>query len=446
MERDIYSWLKNWKNEKRRKPLIIRGARQVGKTWLVEYFGKKNFKQFIEINFEFQPHFKTCFSTLNPFEIVEKIELTSNVDINQGITLLFLDEIQECPQALKALRYFYEKMPELHVIAAGSLLEFVMDAEQISIPVGRIQNIYLPPLSFGEFLTACGEQKIRTYLKNITISKQVPESVHIKCISLLRNYLYLGGMPESIALWLELKKFSKTDEMQQNLLQNYRHDFGKYGRRVNFFLIEKIFNHAPGMVGSKFKYSHIDKQTNSRDIKKSLELLIKAHIIHRITATSGSGLPLHAHCNEKVFKILFLDVGLLQNSMGINKETYMSDNLLAVYKGSVAEQYVGQQLLALKKPFEEPSLFYWQRETRGSAAEVDYLWQKGEQILPVEVKSGKTGTLKSLRLFLSEKKVSFGIRFSLHPLSYTDSILSIPLYAIEAMPGLIDQVISDDKC
>jgi len=179
MERDIYSWLKNWKNEKRRKPLIIRGARQVGKTWLVEYFGKKNFKQFIEINFEFQPHLKTCFSTLNPFEIVEKIELTSNVDINQGITLLFLDEIQECPQALKALRYFYEKMPELHVIAAGSLLEFVMDAEQISIPVGRIQNIYLPPLSFGEFLTACGEQKIRTYLKNITISKQVPALVQL---------------------------------------------------------------------------------------------------------------------------------------------------------------------------------------------------------------------------------------------------------------------------
>ena len=249
-------------------------------------------------------------------------------------------------------------MPELHVIAAGSLLEFVMDAEQISIPVGRIQNIYLPPLSFGEFLTACGEQKIRTYLKNITISKQVPESVHIKCISLLRNYLYLGGMPESIALWLELKKFSKTDEMQQTLLQNYRHDFGKYGRRANIFLIEKIFNHAPGMVGSKFKYSHIDKQTNSRDIKKSLELLIKAHIIHKITATSGSGLPLLSHCNEKVFKILFLDVGLLQNSMGINKETYMSDNLLAVYKGSVAEQYIGQQLLALKKPFEEPSLFF----------------------------------------------------------------------------------------
>lgn len=446
MERDIYSWLKNWKNEKRRKPLIIRGARQVGKTWLVEYFGEKNFEQFVEINFEFQPHFKTCFSTLDPFEIVEKIELTSNVDITQGLTLLFLDEIQECPQALKALRYFYEKMPGLHVIAAGSLLEFVMDAEQISIPVGRVQNIYLPPLSFGEFLTACGEQKIRTYLKNLTITKQVPESVHIKCISLLRNYLYLGGMPESIVLWLELKKFSKTDEMQQNLLQNYRHDFGKYGRRVNIFLVEKIFNHAPGMVGNKFKYSHIDKQTNSRDIKKSLELLIKAHILHRITATSGSGLPLHSHCNEKVFKILFLDVGLLQNSMGINKETYMSDNLLAVYKGSVAEQYVGQQLLALKKPFEEPSLFYWHREARGSAAEVDYLWQKGEQILPVEVKAGKTGTLKSLRLFLSEKKVLFGIRFSLYPLSYTDSILSIPLYAIEAMPGLIDQVIFDDKC
>ena len=445
MERDLYNWLIHWKKEKKRKPIVIRGARQVGKTWLIEYFGRQDFNELVEINFEFHPHFKSCFSTLDPLEIIQKIELTANVDIHPGKTLLFFDEIQECPQALKALRYFYEKMPALHVIAAGSLLEFIMDAEQISFPVGRVQNIYLSPLSFGEFLTSCGEQKIRTYLKNIAINEQVPESIHFKCISLLRNYLYLGGMPEAIASWLEINKFTKTDEIHQALLQNYRHDFGKYGKRVNFNLLEKIFINTPGMVGSKFKYSHIDRQTNSRDIKNSLELLIKANILHRISSASGAGLPLHAHCNEKIFKILFLDVGLLQRAMGINNETYLAENFLAVYKGLVAEQFVGQQLLALKKCFEEPVLYYWQREAKGSAAEVDYLWQMGEHILPVEVKAGKTGTLKSLRLFLSEKKALFGVRFSLQPLSFTDSVLSIPLYAVEAMPGLINQIISQGK-
>lgn len=445
MERDLYNWLKDWKIEKKRKPIVIRGARQVGKTWLIEYFGQQDFNEFLGINFEFHPHFRSCFSTLDPLEIIQKIELTANVDIHPGKTLLFFDEIQECPQALKALRYFYEKMPELHVVAAGSLLEFIVNAEQISFPVGRVQNIYLSPLSFGEFLTACGEQKIRTYLRNVTINEQIPESIHFKCISLLRSYLYIGGMPEAIASWLEINKLSKTDEIHQALLQNFRHDFGKYGNRVNFNLLEKIFINAPGMVGSKFKYSSIDRQTNSRDIKNSLKLLIKANILHKISSASGAGLPFNAHCNKKTFKILFLDVGLLQSAMGINNETYLTENLLAVYKGLVAEQFAGQQLLALKKCFEEPVLYYWQREAKGSAAEVDYLWQRGEHILPVEVKAGKTGTLKSLRLFLSEKKALFGVRFSMQPLSFTDSVLSIPLYAVEAMPGLIDQIITQGK-
>jgi predicted AAA+ superfamily ATPase len=251
-----------------------------------------------------------------------------------------------------------------------------------------------------------------------------------------------GGMPEAVANWLETERFSKTDELHQSLLQNYKHDFGKYGSRINVRLLEKCFNRAPGLVGGKFKYSHIDRQINSRDVKKSLGLLIKAHVIHKIISTSGAGLPLGAHCNEKFFKILFLDVGLLQNAMGISKETYLSDNLLAVYKGLVAEQFVGQQLQSLKKPYEEPLLYYWQREARGSTAEVDYLWQSGERILPVEVKAGKTGTLKSLRLFLMEKEAPFGIRFSLHPLSFSNCVLSIPLYCIEAMPGLVDQMIS----
>jgi predicted AAA+ superfamily ATPase len=373
-------------------------------------------------------------------EIIQRIELSLNVDIIPGKTLLFLDEIQEYPEAVKALRYFYEKMPALHVVAAGSLLEFIMEAQAISFPVGRVQNIHLFPMSFGEFLSACGEHKLRQWFQDLSITEHIPESIHVKSVSLLRDYLYLGGMPETIATWLDTKNFSKTDEIHQLLLQNYKHDFGKYGRHVNFRLLDKVFTKAPATVGNKFKYADIDRDVNARDIRKSLNLLIKAHIFHKVTAASGSGLPLAAHCNEKFFKILFLDVGLLQSAMGIARETYMSENLLAVYKGLVAEQFIGQQLFALGKCFAEPELYYWQREVRGSAAEIDYLWQKDEDILPVEVKAGKTGTLKSLRVYLSEINVPYGIRFSFHPLSFSDSVLSIPLYAIEALPGLIGQI------
>ena len=445
MERDIYGWLNNWKKEKTRKPLLIRGARQVGKTWIVNQFGRTEFEKYVEINFEYTPAMKSCFSTLDPLEILQQIELSTNVDIIPEKTLLFLDEIQDCPEALKALRYFYEKLPNLHVIAAGSLLEFIMDAEGISFPVGRIQNIHLFPLSFGEFLDACSEHKLRNWLHDLSITDNIPESIHEKCSSLLRNYLYLGGMPEAIAQWLDQKILSKTDEIHLQLLQNYKHDFGKYGRRVNYKLLEKVFTKAPSTVGGKFKYAHIDRGVNARDIRSSLELLINAHLFHKVCSSSGSGLPLAAHTNDKFFKIIFLDVGLLQSAMGISRETYLSKNLLAVYKGLVGEQFIGQQLISLGKYFEEPGLYYWQRESKGSSAEVDYIWQKGEQILPIEVKSGKTGTLKSLRIFLSQKKTPFGIRFSMHPLSFNDSVLSIPLYAIEAMPGLIEHAFLANK-
>lgn len=440
MDRDLSVWLKKWKNEENRKPLIIRGARQVGKTWIVNDFGKTYFETHVEINFEYQPDLKSCFQTLSPFQIIEQIELVLNIDITPGKTLLFLDEIQVCPEAIKALRYFYEKIPELHVIAAGSLLEFTMETHEIPMPVGRIQNFHLFPLSFGEFLDAAGETKLRKWLRALSTDQTISQAIHEKSVRLLKDYIYLGGMPEAVSNWLNTGKLSKTDETHQSLLQNYKHDFGKYGNRINFGLLETVFTKSPGTVGSKFKYAAIDRNVNSRDIKKALNLLCKAHILHRVITSSGAGLPLIAHTNEKFFKILFLDVGLLQNAMGISSETYMAENILAVYKGMVTEQFIGQQLLALREHYKEPELYYWQREAKGSSAEIDYLWQNKGSVLPVEVKSGKTGTLKSMRLFLKEKKAPFGIRFSLHPLSYTDSVLSIPLYAVEALPGLIDEI------
>ena len=439
MKRKLYTSLVRWKDGPGRKPSIVRGARQVGKTWLVREFGKHNFESFFEINFELKPDFKSCFNDIDPNAIIQKIELTANVALTPGKTLLFLDEIQECPAAIKSLRYFYENYPTLHICAAGSLLEFLGESDTISIPVGRVQNFYLFPLSFAEFLYACNEIKLHDFLVKLTVNETIPEPVHLKCINLLKLYLYTGGMPEAVSNWLQTKKLQKIDEIYQALIQNYRQDFGKYGKKINAEILETVFNKAPGVIGTKLKYTNISRDFQSLEIKKALSLLFKANILYKINTTSGSGLPMLAHTRENKFKLLMLDVGLLQNLMGISKETYLSDNLLGVYKGMIAEQFVGQQLLALQKSFHEPSLFYWQREAKGSEAEVDYLYQYGEKILPLEVKAGSTGSLKSLRIFLAEKKVPFGIRFSMNPLSFSDSVLSVPLYAVDSLPGLVEE-------
>ncbi len=439
MKRKLYTSLVRWKDDPGRKPLIIRGARQVGKTWLVREFGEHNFESFFEINFELNPHFKSCFNDIDPDAIIQKIELTANVTLTPGKTLLFLDEIQECPAAIKSLRYFFENYPTLHVIAAGSLLEFLSESDTISIPVGRVQNFYLFPLSFPEFLYACNEIKLHDFLLNVSVNETIPEPVHLKCINLLKLYLYTGGMPEAVSSWLQTNKLQKIDEIYQALIQNYRQDFGKYGKKISPEILETVFNKAPGVIGTKLKYTNISRNFQSREIKKALFLLFKANILYKINATSGSGLPMLAHTSENKFKLLMLDVGLLQNLMGISKETYLSDNILAVYRGMIAEQFAGQQLLSLQKSFHEPSLFYWQREAKGSEAEVDYLYQCGEKILPLEVKAGSTGSLKSLRIFLDDKKAPFGIRLSLNPLSFTDSVLSVPLYAVDSLPGLVEK-------
>ncbi len=441
MKRDLIEYLKTWKSEPLRKPLIIRGARQVGKTWLTDYFGKNYFTNYFTINFELSPEFKSCFNRLDPEEIVSKIELTANTELRGKDTLLFLDEIQECPSAIKSLRYFYERLPSLAVIAAGSLLEFVEKTEDISIPVGRVVNFNLQPLSFGEYLTAIGEEKLRNFLGTLGLQSDMPESVIQKCESLLRMYMYSGGMPAAIVDWIAKKEFLSTDLIHRSLLQNYRQDLGKYGKVINGDLLENTFLKVPGLVGSTFSYAAIDNTVQSRNVKQVIGALQKAKIITRVSATSGAGLSFYTYVNKRRFKVLFLDVGLFQNSMGINSSTYLAQDLLAAYRGAVSEQFVGQQLLSLKKPYEDPDLFYWYRNTPGSEAEVDYLYQYNDKIIPIEVKSGKTGTLKSMHLFLKENNAPLGVRFSLLPLSLNDNVLSIPLYAIESLPELIKQAL-----
>lgn len=430
--------LANWKDAKNRMPLLLRGARQVGKTYLVRHFAKESFTNLVEINFEFQPGLCQLFNNLDPMEIVRNINLTLNTHIEMGKTLLFFDEIQDCPQAITALRYFYEKMPELHVIGAGSLLEFALSEKGFKMPVGRVQYLHLQPLSFEEFLTATHEDQMVDYLQQISLREAVSPVVHEKLLKLLREYLLIGGMPAVVNTYLADKTSPEYQNRQTLILQTFRNDFGKYATRAKQVYLQKVFSSAPTMVGKRYKYSHVEADTPSRELKEALFLLCRAGLITRVTAVSAHGLPFLP--NENKFKILFLDTGLMQRGCKLDAQIAQADDFLAINSGALAEQFVGQEFLADMDPHEDRGLFFWVRDKKNSQAEVDYLFVYQGEIIPVEVKSGKTGTMKSLKLFMEGHESKIGLRFSGQPLSFCEKILSIPLYAVRQARRLVAEL------
>ncbi|MDD3375245.1 MAG: AAA family ATPase [Candidatus Omnitrophica bacterium] len=440
MKRDLERDLFDWKERKDRLPLLLRGARQVGKSYIVEEFGKKAFKNVVIVNFEFKPELKQCFTTLDPIEIINKLQLLTGERIEAEKTLLFLDEIQECSNAIMALRYFKEKHGRLAVIGAGSLMEFALNNSNFRMPVGRIQFIFLEPLSFGEFLTASGNEPLRQYLSEIRLDRTLDDAIHQKLMDLLRIYLIVGGMPAVVKEYLENKNFLNCQRIQNSLLQTYRSDFGKYAKFSEFKYLQKVLDEAPRLVGNRIKYSNIDPDSKSRDVKRALNLLKLAGIIYPVYATAASGLPLGAQANEMKFKLNFLDIGLMQNACGLQTELTLTNNFFQINAGAVAEQFIGQELRAHGDSYLERGLFFWARDKKSSSAEVDYVVAVDSLILPVEVKAGKTGTLKSLKLFIEEKKSLFGLRFSQEKLSLHDKVLTLPLYAVEQMKRLAREV------
>lgn len=440
MKRDIEKELFSWKNQKERYPLIIRGARQVGKSYLVESFAKDNFQNSVVVNFEFQPQLKECFKSLAPLEIINRLQLVLGVRIDKENTLLFLDEIQECPEAIVSLRYFKEKMPDLPVIGAGSLLEFAIRSTDFKMPVGRIHFLYLEPLSFSEFLDASGNQRLRQYVSSLTLSESIEDVIHQKLLELLRLYLILGGMPAILKDYIANKDLMNCHNLQTSLLQTYRSDFGKYSKTSQHKYLQKVFDATPRLVGQRIKYTAIDTETKSRDLKNALDLLILAGIIKPVYLSHASGLPLGAQINEQKFKLNFLDVGLMQNICGLQGRISIEKDFLQINSGAVAEQFVGQELRAYSDKHQQGQLFFWARDKRNSSAEVDFIINIGTEILPIEVKAGKTGTLRSLKLFLEEKKARFGIRISQEKLSYHDWVFSLPLYMIEQLPRMVEGI------
>ena len=429
MQRLIMEQLLEWKSSSHRKSLLIRGARQVGKSYIVRELGKE-FENYVEVNFEKEPHLADFFnSSLDPFKIVEKIALAKSVDIIPGKTLLFFDEIQSAPRVITALRYFYENMPELHVIAAGSLIEFILG--QTGMPVGRVTMLYLYPLSFKEFLIASDRKRLVDFVDTHSPSVPLSEPFLTLLTEYFAEYMAVGGMPEAVKTWMAGRDFKQVRAIHNSILDTYRQDFIKYAKKQQIQHVAKVFSAIPRMLGQKFIYSHIDDSLKSREIKPALELLEMAQIIYRIRHSSSNGVPLEAQCKDSLFKTIFLDVGLAQALLGLDDGAWIVDTAAnIVNRGEIVEAFVGQEILAYSSPHSPKNLFYWVREKRNAQAELDYVVSKGAEVIPLEVKSGKIGTLKSLKQFLKEKKTEKGVHISPRNFGKSGNIIEIPLFAI----------------
>jgi predicted AAA+ superfamily ATPase len=442
LKRNIDQFLLDWKTKENRLPLVLRGARQVGKSYAVDALGRTHFTHYVSVNFEKSPEAKACFSSLKSQDILNKLNVLLDTHIVPGKSLLFLDEIQDCPQALMALRYFREDCPDLHVIAAGSLLEFVLEQDQFRMPVGRVQYIYVRPLSFQEFSAALGHHLFLDHLAVTTVRNGLDPVFHQKGLDLLKQYMAIGGMPGVIHEYIHSKKnISDTYRMQAAILQTYRDDFAKYSTRTQGQYLQKVFEQIPKLVGRQIKYVEIDRSARSSNLKQAITLLAKSGIVTPIFVTAASGLPLSATEKTAIFKTLFLDTGLAVNACKLGAQIQFADDVMTLNQGAIAEQLVGQELIAYQDPFSNDSLYHWVRLEPGSQAEVDYVVSLNGQVVPLEVKSGKTGRLRSMLQFVRDKKALFGVKISQSPLSFDGTVLSVPLYMIAHIERLAAEVV-----
>lgn len=427
MKRDRLKDLEIWRNDPHRKPLLIRGCRQVGKSWLVREFGKQ-FDTFIEINFEKNKLIHQYFSSeLNVDTILEKLSIHAQTKIEAGKTLLFFDEIQACDGALQSLRYFKEDRPDIPIIAAGSLLDFALN--KLGIAVGRVQFMQLYPLSFAEYLSVLGLQNLREFLfkqeNDPVISQLLTEH--------LKNYMWLGGMPAVIDAWLSDRDPVVCQRIQDEIIESYQIDFHKYAKQHEIPHVTKVFEAIPSFIGKKFIYTHVDEHVRVEGIKNALQLLETAGIAIFCHHTAAQQAPLGAMLNDKKFKVFYFDIGIAQRLLGLDVKQWLLNPLRLSNQGEMAEQFVAQEFLAYADFHKQAKLYYWHREAKNSNAEVDFILLKDGVIIPVEVKSAHKGGLKSLHLFLdSHPNSQFGLKISAGTFSVHGNLIEIPLYAIES--------------
>jgi len=430
LPRQIDQELLQWSKSDSRKPLLLRGARQVGKTRAIRALSTK-FEFYLEVNFEEEIQVHQIFSgNLSPERICENLSVLFKTPIIQGKTLVFFDEIQACIPAISSLRFFYEIMPGLHLIAAGSLLEFALE-ELPSFGVGRIRSMYLYPFSFDEFLLANGENLLLEAKHKASPQYPLAEPIHHKLLEYLKRFLIIGGMPEVVAQHVQGKSILDCQRILDDLVVSLKTDFVKYRQKVPSSRITEVFESVAQQLGGKFVFSRAATEANLQQIKITLNILIMAGLAFPVLHTSANGIPLGAESNPQKRKMLILDTGILQRVLGLNiADILLSDKFSVVNKGALAELFVGLELLKSVSCYEQQMLYYWQRDALNSNAEIDYLIQKQHEIIPLEVKAGTKGSMQSLFLFLKEKKRPFGIRLSMENFAVYDSIKVFPLYAV----------------
>lgn len=429
-KRKIDLELEHWASSELRKPLLLRGARQVGKTSAVRHLGER-FKYFAQVDFNERHDVHYLFEgNYTPQEICQMLSVLIGVPIAAGETLLFFDEIQACPAAINRLRYFYEKYPEMHLIAAGSLLEFALETLP-SYGVGRIRSIFMYPFSFEEYLWATNNEPLSLMINAASPDKPLPTPIHEQALRLLRIFMVIGGMPAVVARYCEDGNLLECQNILSELVLSFRDDFAKYRNKVPSSRIDAAFRSIAQQGLGKFVYNRVDTDANTGQIKAAIETLILAGLVYPVTHTSANGIPLGAEINEKYRRMILLDTGLLQRILNLDiSEILSSDDIQTVNRGAIAETFVGTELVKSASCYSICPLYCWHREKAGCNAEVDYVVQLGTRIFPIEVKSGSKGSMQSMRLFMDAKKSDKGIRTSLENFSSYDDILVYPLYAI----------------
>jgi len=427
-----------WHKAANHKPLLIRGARQVGKSTAVRQLGK-TFKHFVEVNLEKRPDFHQFFTdNINVKRTCQLLSVTLGIPIIPGETLLFIDEIQECQNAIKALRYFREDYPELHVIAAGSLLEFALD-ELPSFAVGRIRSFYLYPFSFDDFLSAQGHNELIEFKTQAAKdSTPLPEPIHNNLKDQLRTFYLVGGMPEAVSTWISEQDFLACSRLHSDILDTYQQDFSKYKKRVSPDLLRQVLRSVALQAGKKFVFAEASRDVSAASVKECLRLLTLAGLITPVKHTAANGLPLGAEENEKYIKYLFLDLGLMQTMLSLSaNDILLASDVDFVNKGAASEMFAGLEMLKAHDCFVKAEMFYWQNTDKGTSGEIDYLTVIDGHIIPIEVKAGTQGKMQSLYNFMPKHSSAFGIRSSLENISsyiHNDRhIRVVPLYALSAL-------------
>lgn len=429
MYREILKSLEEWKNKARRKPLLLTGVRQCGKTYIVDEFAGKNFRNYVKVNFESEEKLSAIFDyDFDVKRIIGELERHYKTEITAGETLVFFDEIQECPRAITALKYFCENMRELHLICAGSLLGVALKQEQISFPVGKVNRMQLYPMSFKEFVIANGRSDLIELFGEWPVEREIPDLYAVPMEQLLRDYYIVGGMPEAVKAWIETHDFGEVEEIQKEILADYADDFSKHAPISEFPKIRWIWDSVPVQLAkenNKFVFSHVKEGKRSAELEDALQWLTDAGLVIKTELVEKPEIPLSGFADKTYFKVYLSDIGLLRAKSKVSPDAIADETDLFIrYKGAFAENYVLNELRSTGK-----ELYFWRS---GNTAEVDFLYEKNGEIVPVEVKSADNTQAKSYKVFCKKYLPKAGIKLSRKNMgkNYCDSTLtySIPLY------------------